>query len=162
MFFVLFLVAVICLYSLFLCSLRVVLSMYRRYIQCWQILIFLLFLTHRVCLYHLWDIKPNAPLWVFLFSSQFVKVISSCILRIVLSTLREGQPRYLSLLWNFCYAVSSRFLVHLRWFFFFHLCLFIRSASNILKYYMFLFSLIVLIHSWLGSYCHLPFSAFHF
>ena len=39
----------------FLCSLRIVLSMYRCYLKCWRVLFRILFLKHTVCQYHLRD-----------------------------------------------------------------------------------------------------------
>ena len=72
--FVLFLVAVISLFS-FLCSFRVVVLMYRCYFQCWRILFLLLFLTHIACLCHLLVVRLYASSIVFLFSSPFVEVL---------------------------------------------------------------------------------------
>ena len=34
--------------------------MHRRYLQCWQVLFFLLLLTHVFCLHHLWDVRHYA------------------------------------------------------------------------------------------------------
>ena len=42
----------------FLCSLLVVISMYRRYLECWQVLFLCSFLTHTVCVHHLWNVRP--------------------------------------------------------------------------------------------------------
>ena len=41
----------------------------------WQDLFLLLFLTHTVCLYHLWDVRPYALSWVFLFFGPFIGVL---------------------------------------------------------------------------------------
>ena len=95
-FFILFLVTVISV-SLLFYSFLVIVSMYRRYIQCWRVLILLLFLTHRVCPYHLWEVRPNASLLAFYLSGPFV-VIPSSYLRMVPIILRKGQPRCLLLL----------------------------------------------------------------
>ena len=62
--------------ALFLCILLVVVSMYRRYVEGWWVL-FLLFLTHRVCLCHLYDVRAYASLLVFLFSGPLVEVLPS-------------------------------------------------------------------------------------
>ena len=62
-------------FALFLCSLPVIVSIYRRYVQCWWIFFFLLFLTHIVCLYHHWNVRSYASLLVFLFSDPFVDVL---------------------------------------------------------------------------------------
>ena len=91
---------------LFSCSLRDVLSMYRRYFQCWRVL-FLFFLTHIVCLY-LWGVRPYASSWVFLFFGSFVEVLPSTTLRMVPSILRGWQPRCLSIWWDFCSIVWLR------------------------------------------------------
>ena len=102
---VLFLVAVISLSLLFLYSLRVVLSMYQRYLQCWEVLFLLLFLIHIVCPYHLLDVRPDTSSLVFSFSCPFVEVLPSFTLRMVPSILRQGQLSCLSLWWNFCNVV---------------------------------------------------------
>ena len=69
--FVLFLVALVFHYS-FLCSLRVIVSMYRRYFSCWRVNFLILFLTHWICQYHFCDVRPYASTWVFLFSCPFL------------------------------------------------------------------------------------------
>ena len=61
----LFLVKVNSLSWLFFLSLRDVLLMYLRYLQCWQVFFLLFFfLTHKVCLHHLWDVRLYAWSWV--------------------------------------------------------------------------------------------------
>ena len=72
---VFFLVVVISLSFPFLCCLRVVLLMYWRYLQCWQILFLFLSLTHMVCLRHPCDVMPYASLLIFFFSGPFVEVL---------------------------------------------------------------------------------------
>ena len=62
--------------SVFLCSLRVVVSMY----QCWRVLFFLLYLKNIVCLCHLWDVKVLCivmsflVLWSISLSSSLVPI----------------------------------------------------------------------------------------
>ena len=102
----------------FLCSLRVVVSLHQRHLQCSRILFLFLFLPHIICLCHFSDLRPYALLWVFLFSGPFVKVLSSSTSKMVLSILRGRQPMYLALWWYFCSLVSSSFLVLLRYTFF--------------------------------------------
>ena len=80
------------------------LSIHRRYLQCWRVLVLFLFLTHKIDLHPLWDVWFYASKWVFLFSGPFVEVLSSS-LRMVLSILQGVQPRYLSLWWDFYYVV---------------------------------------------------------
>ena len=75
--------------ALFLCNLLVVVSMHRRYFECWQVLFFLL-LTHKVCLHHLCDVRPYASSWVSLFSCPLVRVLLWFTLRMVLCILRGG------------------------------------------------------------------------
>ena len=53
----------------------------------------LLFLTHTVCLRHLWDVRPYVSSWVFLFSSPFVEVLFGMSLRMAPSILQGRQPR---------------------------------------------------------------------
>ena len=110
--FVLFLVDVISLPLFFFMCLRVVLSMYRRYLQCRRVLFLFLFLTHTPSLCHLWYIRPYASSRVFLFSGPFEEFLLSSTLRIVLSILQEGQPLMRLLLYTF---VSSSFLVLLKY-----------------------------------------------
>ena len=74
---------------------KVVVSMYRRYVECWRVIFLLLFLTHTVCRCHLCILRPFASSWVFLFSSPFVEVLTST-LKMVPSILRGGQFSYLS------------------------------------------------------------------
>ena len=64
----------------------------------------------------------------FLVLSFICEVLHTSTLRMVPSILRGGQPRYLSLRWNFCYVVWSQvvfFVIHgyLKKTFF-HLCIF--------------------------------------
>ena len=66
-------------------------------------------------LLHLWDVRPFASTWVFLFSGPFTEVLFSSTLRMVLSNLREGEPRYLSLWWDFCYVVWFRVVFSSSW-----------------------------------------------
>ena len=63
------------------------------------------FLTHTVCLRHLWVVKSYASSRVFLFSGLFVEVLPLSTSRIVPSILREGQPWDSSLWRNFCHIV---------------------------------------------------------
>ena len=109
--------------------LRVFLSMYRHYLQYWRA-IFLLFLIHTPCRCYLWDIRPYASSWVFLFSGPFVEILPSSTLRIVPSILQRVKPRCLSLLYK---LVSSSFLVQLRYSlkFFFQLRLFPFTKEEI-------------------------------
>ena len=80
-------------------------------------LFLLLFLTHIICLYHLWNIKLYASSLVFLFGGQFVKVFSSSTLRFILSILRVGNAHgFIALMRLLLYSwVSSSFLVLLRY-----------------------------------------------
>ena len=103
---------VVCVFSghcylslLFLCSLRDVLSIYRRYLQRWHVLFLLLFLKHIVTRYHLGDVRVYTLLGVFLFSAPFVDVLPLSTLKMISSILRGGQPRCLSLWWDFCNQV---------------------------------------------------------
>ena len=95
---ILFRVAVISLPLRFSYSLRVVVLMCQRCLQCWLVLFLLLFLTHIICQPHLWDARPYAWLLVFLFSDPFVKGFLWSTSRMVPSILRGGQPRYVSLI----------------------------------------------------------------
>ena len=70
---------------LFLCILRVLVSMNQRYLQCWRVL-FRIFLTYIVCLYHRLDVKPQVS-WVFLFFGLLVEVIL---------VLFKNSPEYLT------------------------------------------------------------------
>ena len=103
--------------------------MHRRYLEYWLVLLLLLFLTHTVSLRDLWDIRPNASSWVFLFSVQFVEVLLCFPLGIIPSSLQGGQSRYLSLwrdfmwwslvLWIFFSSsevFSQKIFFHLRFF----------------------------------------------
>ena len=65
---------------------------------------------------HLWDVRPYASSWVFVFSSSFVGVLLSSTLRRVPSILWGELPRCLSLWQGFlCSLVFSSFLVLLRY-----------------------------------------------
>ena len=130
---VLFLVAVICLPLHCL----LVVSMHRRYLECWRVLFLFLFLTHTVCLHNLWDVKPYASSGVFLSSCLFVEVFLLPTLRMFPSILQGGQPKYLFLRWNFFYVVWFRVVFSFSWGilflkFFFHLRMF--DGANIPKY----------------------------
>ena len=63
------------------------------------------FLDNIICLYHLWDVRPYALSWVFLFSEAFAGVLPSSTSRMVSSILWGGQPRCLSLWCDFCNIV---------------------------------------------------------
>ena len=84
---VLFLVSIISLCS-FLHSLRVVVLMHPHYLQCCQVLFFLLFLTRRVYLYHLSDVRPYTSSLIFLSLGPFVWVLPSSILRMVMTIIQ--------------------------------------------------------------------------
>ena len=131
--FVLFLVAVISRSLLFfLYSLRIVLSMSRRNLQCWRVLFLLIFLTHIVCLYLLWGVRPYSLSLVFLFFCPFAEVLPMSSLRIVPSILWGRQPRCLSLCWDFCNIVWFRVVFSFSWDLF--LMFSFISTSNIPKY----------------------------
>ena len=90
-------------FFVFLCSLRVVLSMNRCYLQCWRFFL-LLFLTHTTCQSSLgckalWIVISFLVLWFICWSS------SPSTLRMVSSIFEGGQPSCLSLWWGFCYIV---------------------------------------------------------
>ena len=87
---VLLLVAVISTYCSFICRLRIVLSMYRRYLQCWRVLFLLIFLTHTASHYHLLDVSSHSSSLAFLFSGLFVEDLPLFASRIFLSILRGG------------------------------------------------------------------------
>ena len=55
------------------------------------------FLTHLVCVYHLWDLRPHASSWIFLFSGPFVRVLLWPSLRMAPTILWGRQLKYLSL-----------------------------------------------------------------
>ena len=59
-------------FACFLCKFRVVVSVRQRYLQCWQVLFVLLFLTHIVCYCLLWDVMSFASSLVFLFSGPLI------------------------------------------------------------------------------------------
>ena len=54
---------------------------------------------------YLWDIRPYALSWVFLFCAPFVEVLLLSSLRMVPNILQEEQLWYLPLWWDFCYEV---------------------------------------------------------
>ena len=58
---------------------------------------------------------PYALLLVFLFPSPYVEVLSSSILKMVVSILRGWLPRYLFLWWDFCYRVRFRQFFSFSW-----------------------------------------------
>ena len=91
-----FLVAVINPSCVFLCSLRVVVSMRQRCIRCWQVLFLTSFLIHIVCQRHLWDVLPYVWSLVFFFCGPFACVLWSTS-RMIPNILRGIQPRYLFL-----------------------------------------------------------------
>ena len=60
------------LHRIFVYSLRVVVSMRQRCLQCWQVLFLPLFLKHIVCQRRLGDVMPNALSLVFLFFGPLI------------------------------------------------------------------------------------------
>ena len=139
----------------FLCSLRVVVLMRQRCLQCWRIL-FVPFLISIVCPRHLLNVMSYAWSLVFSFIGQFAKVFSlvhfikdpeyltRSTAQVFIPLIRFLQHRF----------VSSSFLVLLRYSFLFFssicTCL-IGSVSKIPKYWYVSFSSIILIMSWFGS-----------
>ena len=97
----------------FLCSLRVVLSMYQRYLQCWWVIFLLLFLTFRTWICHFWDVRLYASSWVFFFSDSIVEVLNC------LEYLTKVTAQVFITLMRFlqCSLVSSSFLILLRYLF---------------------------------------------
>ena len=90
--------------------------------------------------YHLWDVRPYASLWVFLFSGPFVEVFSS-IFRMFPSILREGQPKCLSLWWDFYHIVWFQEVFSFFWVILFKTFFsFPLIWSNIPKYFKVSFS----------------------
>ena len=85
----------------FLCRFLVVVSMYRRNLECRQVLFLLIFLTHTVCQRHIRDVRPYESSCIFLFSGRFVKFLPSSTLRMILNILRGGQSKYLIICWDF-------------------------------------------------------------
>ena len=88
--FVLFLITLICLSLLLLCSQRVVVSIHQRYFRSWRVLFLLLFLTHIIWLHQFWDIRPYTSSLILLFSCPFVLVPPSTTFKIVLIILQGG------------------------------------------------------------------------
>ena len=125
---VLLLMAIICLPKHFWYILRVFISIYRCYLQCWRILFRPHFSTHSDCLCHLVDVRPYASSWEFLLIDSFVEILSSITLRMVPSIFPGGQHRGLSYCGDFYLIVffSNIFLVLLRYssLMLFHLYLF--------------------------------------
>ena len=83
------------LLSVFIClfwrNLLVDVSMHRRNLEWWHVFL-LLFLTHTVCLHHLWQVRPYVSSKVFfLFSGPFIKVLSSYPLRMILNILQVDK-----------------------------------------------------------------------
>ena len=136
---VLFLVAVISLFLLFLWSLWVALSIYRCCLQCWQI-IFHFFLSDKILLFHLSDVRPCASSLVFLLSATLVGVFF-CRPEYLTKGIAQVFFSWMKLLpqgW-----VSSRSFVLLRYSFsifsFIYTCLMV-PATNVPKYLKFFFS----------------------
>ena len=103
--------------------------MHRHYLECWRVLFFLLFLTPIVYQCNLRNVRPYESLLAFLFSGPFNGNLLSFTSRMVPSILQEGQPRCLSLWWDFCYVVWFQVVFAFSWDtffynFFFHLRLF--------------------------------------
>ena len=76
----------------FLCIIRVLVSMYRRHLQCWWDLS-LLFWIHVVCQCHIADVKPNAWSLVFLFSRPFVEALLMFIFNNSHENLKRGTAQ---------------------------------------------------------------------
>ena len=103
--------------GLFLCSLLVVVSMCQHYIECLQVLFFLLIITHTVYLRHLCDVRPYALCWIFLLRGLLVNVLP-------LSHFKNGSEyskrrtalTFIPLMRLMSYSlVSSSFLILLRY-----------------------------------------------
>ena len=125
--FVLFLITVMSFSLLFLCSFRAIISIYRRYLQCLRVLFLLLFLTHIICLCHLWDVRPYATLLDFLFSAPFVEVLPSSTSKWSWVSYKRSSPGVIPFMIYLLYSlVLGSFLAFLRYFLkkFFHLNLF--------------------------------------
>ena len=86
----------------FLWSIKVVISIHRSYLQYWWVLFLLLFMIHRVCLRHFWNVRSYAWSLVFLFFGRFVEFLLPFTLRMVSSNLWGRQPKYLSFWRDFC------------------------------------------------------------
>ena len=121
----LFLVTVISVSLLFLCHLCVLILKHPRYLQCWRVHS-LFFLTPTVR--HLSVVRSYALSLAFLSSDPVVWVLPSSILRMVPSILQGGQPRCLSLWWDFNYRIWFREVFLFFWdtlfIFFFHVHLY--------------------------------------
>ena len=91
-------------FCVFLCIFLVFISIHRRYLQCWRVLFFLLFLTHTLCLHRHWD-----------FSGLFVEGFPSPTSKMVLGILQGRQPRHLFLGWDFCYIVWFKVVFLFSW-----------------------------------------------
>ena len=88
--------------------------MHQRCLQCLQVFFLLLFLIHKACQRHLWDVKPHVSSLVFLFAGPFVEVS--------LSFHFMNGPKYLTRetaqVWGdsscmFVFEYFSRFHLHL-------------------------------------------------
>ena len=86
-------------------SLRVVVSIYWHYLECWRDLLFLIFLARIVCLCYLTDVRLYDSSLLFSFYGPFDEVLLSSTSRMVPSVSRGGQPRCLSPWWDFCNKV---------------------------------------------------------
>ena len=101
----LLLVNEISLLCAFLCCLLAIVSIHRRYLQCWQIL-FLLYLTHTVCQRHLWDVRLYACSLVFCSLVHFKND---------LDYLTRDSSSYLSFWWHFCSEVCFLVVFSFSW-----------------------------------------------
>ena len=130
-----------------------------------SVLFLLIFLTHTVCLRHLWDVRPYVSSLVFLFSRPFVEVLLSTDVRMVPSILRRGQLRYLSLCWDFLNVVFFRAVFLLKNSFLIYSFIFACWWCSLPVFLSFLFSECVLIFPliWLfRSFRHLSYFTFHY
>ena len=100
----------------FLCSRRVIVSMHRCYLQYWRVILFILFLTHTICLWHLSDVTPYASSLFFLFFCPFVEILLSSISRVVPSILWGGTAQVFIPLIKFplLSLISRSFLIRMR------------------------------------------------
>ena len=138
----LFLVPLISLSLFFLFSLRITLSIYRRYIHCWRFLFLLVFLMH-TAYGHLRDVRPYESSFVFFYSDSVVEVFLATTLRMVQSILRAQMfiPLIRFLL---CRLVSNYLLVLQRYSFlnfFFRLHLFMFPSLRVVWFFPDLFVL---------------------
>ena len=159
-----FLIAVISSHSRFLCSLLLVVSLYRRYLEYCCVLTLLLFLIHTICLLLLWDLRPFASSWLFLFSSPFVESLLSSTLIIVPSIFRL----YLLIWWDSWNVVWFRvvsFSPEVSLFYSFlsspPVCCPLPIFSSILKFPFFSEHSRYFLIRFFYSFSHLSFSAFH-